>query len=400
MKSKILFFVAFSMVCLLGSLSAETTGYLYYAGGGLPDAGDANATYDGTLTGDNAVFSVLVADVYVESGIVNNWRYATGTSNKLSGHDDSSGYSWMFNENTTHVYNGFLYVGPADWNGDSARATADVVAWAEINEGNGSLGAWSYSSPIVSDGDDQAICATGIVETGGNVYYYVLGGVWTGLDRVAYAPINPDGSLGSWSTTTALPSGDWFNRATVVDGTIIHATGNLNSGNDRHIHYAAPASGGSISSWSDGGLYDSASGNMWDYAMTNAEAGGKKFAVIIAGRDGTGTTGNVDRVNVAEVTGGTPGSWSTNTNPYLGGEVRHLTAVGISDLIISLGGTAGGNSSTADSEVYLGRINSSGEITWSLSSTSMSQPRGMGGVAFHPYAFPPVLGAQHWHFYE
>ena len=400
MNSKFMVFVVFIIVCLIGSLSAETTGYLYYAAGGLPDAGDANTTLDGTLTTDLAVFSVLVADVYVESGMVNNWRYATGASNKLSGHDNPGGYSWMFNENTTHVYNGFLYVGPADWNGDGARATADVVAWAEINEADGSLGAWAYSSPIVSDLDEQAICAAAIVETGGNAYYYVLGGTGANIDRVAYAPVNTDGSLGSWSTTAVLPSPQWFNRATAVDGTIIHGTGHGNTANDRHIHYAAPASNGSISSWSDGGLYDSASGNMWDYGMTNAEAGGKKFAIIIAGRDGISTTGNVDRVNVAEVASGVPGTWSTNTNPYLGGEVRHLSAVGIGDLIISMGGTTAANSLTADNEVYLGRIDASGEISWTLSPTTMNQPRGMGGVAFHPYAFPPVLGAQHWHLYE
>ncbi len=399
MKNKILMFLALTMILMFSHVGAQTTGYLYYAGGGVPDPGDANTNLDGTLTGDNGVFSVLVANVDITAGTVTNWRYATGTSNKLSGHDDPSGYSWMFLENTVHAYNGYLYVGPGDWNNDGTRATADVVAWAEINS-NGSLGSWSYSNPIVNDTDDQAICAAGIVDFGGgNAYLYELGGTYSGLDRVAYAKINPDGSLGSWSTTTALPSVDWFNRATVVGNTIIHATGHLNTGSDRHIHYAtANPSDGTLGSWQDGGTYDSTAENRWDFGMTNATAGGKTFAVIMGGNTLPSYV-IVDTVNVAEVSGGVPGAWST-TNAYPGGAQRHMTAVGADDLIVALGGTTGGNHTTATDVVYLGRIDSSGTITWSTASESMNQPRGMGGAAFYRTEFPVVLNAQNWQLYE
>ena len=250
MKGK--FFIGMVIIVVLLFVSscfqaqAETTGYLYYAGGGVPTTEDGNPALDGDLTGDLGVFSVLVADVYAGSGKVEDWRYATDASNKLAGHDDSAGFSWMFLENCVHVYNGYLYVGPGDWNVDSTRVTADLVAWAQINESNGTLGSWSYSDPIIDDGDDQAICATAIVDFGeGNAYYYVLGGTGGALSRVALAKINPDGSLGSWSSTTDLPNGYWFNRATAVGDTIIHGTGHQNPDDNRHIHYttASPTDG-------------------------------------------------------------------------------------------------------------------------------------------------------------
>jgi hypothetical protein len=50
---------------------AATNGYLYYVAGALGDTGQAQPA-DGTLTGDNGVFSVLVADVDIAAGTVSN----------------------------------------------------------------------------------------------------------------------------------------------------------------------------------------------------------------------------------------------------------------------------------------------------------------------------------------
>jgi len=362
-------------------LSAATTGYVYYAGGGVPD-GNENTDFDGTLTGDNGVFSVLVGDVDIESGAVTRWRYATSPSNKLSGHDTASGYSWMFLENNVHAYNGFLYVGPGDWNGDSARATADLVAYAPI-QSNGTLGDWAYSTEI---GNDQAICATGIADLGfGNAYYYVLGGTSGYLSTVNYAKINEAGSLGAWQTTTALPLGQWFNRATVIGSTIIHGSGNQST--ERHSHYATINSAdGTLGNWNDGGLFDTRAGGVWDYAMCNAtSAGGNSFAIILSGRDANataGTGGNTREVRVSQVTAGVPGAWSDNTETNPQGYVRHNTAVGADDLVITMGGTEAGNILTATSEVFTGRIADNGQITWNTTPYYSIQPRGLGGMAF------------------
>lgn len=380
-----------------------TTGYLFYAGGGVPTAGDANPALDGTLTGDNGVFSVLVANVDITAGTITNWRYATGPSNQLPEDNPNTvgtteAYSWMFLENAVHVYNGRLYVGPGDWNGDGSRSTADVVAWADIDQ-NGTLGSWTLSDPIVSDGDDQAICGTAIVEVGGQAYYYVLGGTGSGLTRVAYAAINPTtGALGAWATTTApLPAGTWFNRAAVSGTTIIHASGNLPA--DSRISYGTVGPTGDVSSWSDGGIYRAA-GPTWDFGMTTAVANSNEFAIIVGGRGPNPSTVQLDEVRTAPVVAGVPGSW-TLTNPHPGGPRRHNSSIGLDDLLIDIGGVNGGNTSLATADVYTARVTSTGAVNWNATPTSqMIQPRSFGGVAFFRTAFPAVTGVEAWQLYQ
>ena len=144
----------------------------------------------------------------------------------------------------------------------------------------------------------RVTAVTGIAE---KPYTYFMGGTGGGIDTVAFASIDPGtGALGSWSSTTVLPSGDWFNRAAVVDNTIIHATGNLNSGNDRHIHHATINVGGGLSAWSDDGVYDATSGNRWDFGMCHATASGE-FAVIIGGNSGAHTFPYIENKNLNAV---------------------------------------------------------------------------------------------------
>src|SRR5258706_2661732 len=67
----------------------------------------------------------------------------------------------------------------------------------------GTMGAWSSSTGLPSQSDSHT-------STTYNGFVYVIGGrdLSTGayLDGVRVAPINANGSIGAWSTTTALPS--------------------------------------------------------------------------------------------------------------------------------------------------------------------------------------------------
>lgn len=372
-----------------------TTGYLYFAGGALVNTGVANPTLDGTLTGDNGVFSVFVANVDITAGTVTNWRYATNAGNQLPLDNPNTvateAYSWMFLEDSCHVYNGRLYVGPGDWNNDGTRSTADVVVWADIDP-QGSLGPWTFSDPVVNDADEQAICATAIVDFGTTAYYYVLGGTGSGLARVAYASINTTtGVLGSWQSATApLPSADWFNRATVAGTAIIHGAGNLRSPAGRLIDYATPVAGtGNITSWLSGGAYDPTTANAWDYAMVTATVGSNEYAVIAGGAPNPPSA----NVWVSPVTAGVPGAWTATTALPTGR--RRVTAAAAKDLVIIPGGAEGG--STVDlgvAGVYIGRVNSSGAIPSWTTGESMPQARSFGGAAFYLTDFPAVTGVE------
>lgn len=392
--------LALAMTLIL-SAAAQDTGYLYFAGGAVPAPGDAFEGLDyetgSALTTDNGLFSVLVANVNITTGTVYGWRRAGSLLPEDNPNTASTteAYAWMFLENAVHVYNDRLYVGPGDWNGDASRDTADVVAYADINE-DGSLGAFSLSDPIISDGDDQAICATAVVEVGGTAYYYVIGGTGSGLDRIAYAAISSvDGSLGAWATTTGtLLGGDWFNRATTTSaGTIIHSAGNLVT--TRQISHGTPAAGGDIASMTDDGVYDSTAGARWDNGLvTVMSPASNEFAVIFGGSDGGGT----DTTFVAPVTAGVPGTW-TSGNPMPAGRRRH-TGVGVDDLIIQPGGGSGSSVTLAQSTVFLGRVDDAGVITWSTSPTPMIQNRSFGGAAFYRTDFPPQTNVEGFELYR
>ena len=77
----------------------------------------------------------------------------------------------------------------------------DSVYFADINP-DGSLGAWTGTTSL------PIPLALSVVVTAHNRIYVVGGDQWDVgpyEDAVYYADVNPDGSLGSWTATTALP---------------------------------------------------------------------------------------------------------------------------------------------------------------------------------------------------
>lgn len=80
-----------------------------------------------------------------------------------------------------------------------ASGVTDVVYTALINE-NGTLGTWSTANPLAT----KALGAP-IVTTYNRVY--LLGGYngKTGINTIQTAVINPDGTLGTWNIVGALP---------------------------------------------------------------------------------------------------------------------------------------------------------------------------------------------------
>jgi len=347
--------------------------YLYYAGGAIADTGDA-IIEDGTLSGDNGVFSVLVADVDMSSGtpVISNWRVAgqLPTTHPTS----STLMSWMYMESAVNIYNDYLYVGPGDWNGDSSRETADFVAYAPINPADGSLGTFQLSNEFPGTPDDQAICATALVDFGGgDAYFYVMGGTGSNTDRVLKSKIQPNGSLGAWTVDTSIPDAQWFNEAAVSGTTIIHGNGHDISA--RRIHTATPSSSdGSISGWADQGLYDSTTGGRWHYAMTTVESGGNKFAVIAGGNSSGGIQ---DDVKIAQLTGDVPGTWNTASPAPIA--FRAAPGVSVDNFVIIPGGATGGNPALSFDDIFLGNVDVAGNISWSTSS--MLRRQSFGGAA-------------------
>jgi len=97
------------------------------------------------------------------------------------------------------VWNNFVYViggyGPT-WEG---RGQQNTVFYASINA-DGTIGEWGTTKTLPERTSDFA----SVVKDG---RIYVMGGYngFTYRDEVYFAPINSDGSLGDWQTTTPLP---------------------------------------------------------------------------------------------------------------------------------------------------------------------------------------------------
>ena len=113
------------------------------------------------------------------------------------------------NEATSVTYNGYVYV--MGGMNNSGNSSFNTVYYAPLNS-NGSVGSWTTSTNTLP----QALGgATSVTYNG---YVYVMGGdngSYTGQNTVYYAPLNSNGSVGSWTTSTStLPQG--LNEATSV----------------------------------------------------------------------------------------------------------------------------------------------------------------------------------------
>lgn len=404
-----------SAALLAGSAQAQDkTGYLFYAGGVTADARtaetglgvlDAGGTNPNT---DAMVPTVYVANVVINAGniTITNWRYAAdfvqGNPIPLDNPDTTGTveqYSWIYVSHNVHAYNGKLYVGPGDWNGDSNFDTAGIVAYADINQ-DGSLGTWSFSEAIPGD---LAINASGLVDVDGaggeEPYLYVFGA--NGDASTYYAQVQPDGSLGTWTQGTDLPDGDdWFHGGTQIGDKLIYGSGNLGAAPPA-LYYNTISSGGTMAgTWTSTGDWTTGdeTGARWAYAIDTVTAPGGNPHIIITCGNGAATD---DGVYTNEVASGIPGSWVKQTE-VVPSPVRNVTGVGIDNFFVVVGGSTANTAGTSLNAVRVGTMDASGVVTWKDDSDAtvdaLPETRSYGGAAFFESEF--ALAADNWSMYE
>ncbi len=170
------------------------------------------------------------------------------------------------------AYNGYLYV----MGGQAGASTGDCTAiycngvfYAPINS-NGTIGAWTPTTFFTTT---SMPARYGLSAVAYNGYLYVMGGhaatatgdCTTGSDYcngVFYAPINSNGSIGTWTatttfTTTSMPARAQFAAVVyngylyVMGGAAATATGDCGTGSDlcNGTFYAPINSDGTIGAW-------------------------------------------------------------------------------------------------------------------------------------------------------
>jgi hypothetical protein len=171
---------------------------------------------------------------------------------------------------TLLAYNGYLYAIGGATNTTSCATDSNAIYYNRIQV-NGQLSAtWSAATTLPS-----AVCGVGAYAYAGHLY---IGGgrtgsaTSTGVTSVAYATINPDGSLTSFTTQTALPAARFDADLRVYNGYLYMVGGNLNGTLTNTVIYMPLASDGSLygGTWKTASAFGTARSNMGEsFSATN-----------------------------------------------------------------------------------------------------------------------------------
>jgi len=218
--------------------------------------------------------------------------------------------------------NGYVYIIGGQTTFGDANITSTVL-YAPINA-TGSLGVWSTTTALPTSTTfntfDDAVASNG--------YVYVIGG-YTGNPSAAtstvwYAPINATGSLGAWSATTQLPGAYTLNSDVINNGYVYVIGGGIPT-----VYYVPVNATGSLGTWST----TTALPNSLSYHSALIYNG---YIYVTGGDPGTGVTSTVLYAPINAT--GSLGAWSA-TVPLLTGRDAH-SAIPYNGYVYIIGGTA------------------------------------------------------------
>jgi N-acetylneuraminic acid mutarotase len=207
---------------------------------------------------------------------------------------------------TSVVNNGYVY----EIGGENVSGTYLATDYyAKLNP-NGSLGSWTATTSL----PHGTALATSVVNNG---YVYEIGGVdrsggfATILSTVSYAPLNSDGSVGSWVTTTSLPI-SVLNASSIVYNGYVYEIGGYNASNPfapaiyDTVYYAPLNSDGSVGTW------QTASNTLPQGVYLATSVVNNGYVYEIGGDTGSA---NLDTVYYAPLNSdGSVGTWQTASN--------------------------------------------------------------------------------------
>jgi len=212
-------------------------------------------------------------------------------------------------------------------------------------QANGTLGAWGTTTAL----PQAMISHTAFASNG---YLYVVGGNVgpTCVTTVRYAPINANGTIGAWTTTSALPQARCgiVSAGAVNNGYLYVAAGFNNSDITNRIYYAQINANGSLGAWQTNATNLT---NSREYLYAEA-AGGSLY--VIGGQGGI--SGNV-LSSVERATINANGSLGAFTAaPSLPAGRGYLGGARSGNTIYTLGGGTQSSGGTPQSSVYYAQV--------------------------------------------
>jgi hypothetical protein len=170
---------------------------------------------------NNTLFNVDTSNTVITLATQNSGATTTWAS------ANSSGFSARANAATAYG-NGYAYViGGRTVTGGGSNTYFGTVQYSKMNA-DGTLGNWTTTTALgVNRFASAAVYANG--------YLYVIGGSTTNsisnvTNTVYYGKVNNDGTVSSWNTTSTLNTATFFGAATYHNG-YIYYVGGINSGN-------------------------------------------------------------------------------------------------------------------------------------------------------------------------
>jgi hypothetical protein len=265
------------------------------------------------------------------------------------------------------VYNGYLYVMGGS-NGTTYTATVEYASLAT----DGSIGTWaSASTMLIGRRFSGAVAYNG--------YMYIMGGdvgspgTVTTSKETESAIINSNGTLGTWTATTQMPTALYAFGTAIYNG-YVYITGGNPGGASTAVSYASLTSAG-IGTWQTGTSFTTA-------RFAHATVAYDSVLYVIGGS--TAANALLSDVQYAPINSdGSIGSW-TFTSPIP--VRRYLSAMGANGHLYVTGGTDTGTN--AKSDVLITSVSSNGALGSWMSTGGFTTSRfGAQTVYYNGYLY-------------
>ena len=392
--------------------------YIYLIGGRAPGASDLDTVYYAKLNNSNNIVAV--------SG--SSWTESTNSI------PTASEFAYAFG------YNGYLYV-VGGYN--STSGVLGGVEFAKVNVSDGSINAFTTSSVSITPSWGMGVpvsgahayvlggCSTGAapascsnlqatvqtfeiynndsgspagystashtygtssnrIGAGSTIldgYIYVAGGCTsttdctTAINDVSYAPIDADGNIGTWSSTSAsLPAVRAWGKLEAAGGSLYYIGGQNSSGTGQsQVYYATPSSG-DVSSWTQ-------ATNGLPSARTKFGATVWNDRLYVAGGlDGSSATTSTVYVSPDLSSGGDiTSSWSTSSTSFNVAR-SGLTAIAYANNLYIFGGYDGSHY-LSDSQYAQISTSTGNAGSWSYTTSLPTSLSGADGFAANGYIY-------------
>lgn len=256
-----------------------SNGYLYTIGGSSTTVSYQSVNANGSLGVASTTTSLPVVIAYGGFITNNGYLYATngGSANVYYARINTDGTlgSWIttaslpansYGVNQLVTANGYLYL----YGGGPSYTSIYLTTF----NADGSLNAWTTSATVLPAG--RALAGTVVV----NGYVIVTGGssdTSNGQATVYTAKLNANGTIGAFTTTTALPAAVYVHSAVTMNGYVYVMGGSPNTlaNSVATVYYGRVSSSGTISSWTTAanalpaplGAHNSAVANGYIYTV-------------------------------------------------------------------------------------------------------------------------------------